>query len=86
MMARMSILLLWLWPAWVLADAGQENLPSVEDSIREIDTNHDGQVSITEIRAYLERKHGKGYEQELLNQMETKANASCGSPFSRSFY
>ena len=68
-----------------LAD-GQPQLPSVEDNIRALDADHDGQVSIAEIRAYLEAKYGKGYRQALLEDMETKANTSCGTPFSRSFY
>lgn len=77
------LLLLWLWPVLALADADP---PSVEDNIRALDTDHDGQVSITEIRAFLEAKYGKGYEQAVLDEMEKKAANSCGSPFSRSFY
>lgn len=80
------LLLLCLWPAWAIADAETQPELSVEETIRLIDTNHDGQVSMSEIRAYLEAKHGKNYEQTLLTEMETKANTSCGSPFSRSFY
>jgi len=85
MKARM-LFLLCLWPAWAFADAASQPELSVEETIRLVDTNHDGQVSMTEIRVYLETKHGKGYEQTLLTEMETKANTSCGSPFSRSFY
>ena len=78
------IFLLMCLPVVALAE---ENLPSVEDNIRAMDTDHDGLVTATEIRAYLEAKNGKGYRQELLDEMEIKAGAkSCASPFSRSFY
>lgn len=61
--------------------------PSVEDNIRAMDTDHDGMVSIAEIRAYLESRNGKDYRQELLDDMQARADAkSCASPFSRSFY
>lgn len=81
------LLLICLWPALgTAADAVQPQELSVDERLRLIDTDHDGQVSVSEIRAYLEAKHGKGYEQTLLTEMETKANTSCGSPFSRSFY
>lgn len=79
------LLFLCLLPAMTLAD-GQPPTPSVEDNIRALDTDRDGQVSVSEIRAYLETKYGKGYERALLHDMETKANTSCGTPFSRSFY
>ena len=82
------LLLLSLWPVLVLADtaAPDEPVASTEDQLHMLDTNHDGQVSMSEIRAYLEARNGKGYEQTLLTDMETKANTSCGTPFSRSFY
>ena len=83
MPSRLIFLLMCL-PVVALAE---ENLPSVEDNIRAMDTDHDGLVTATEIRAYLEAKNGKGYRQELLDEMEIKAGAkSCASPFSRSFY
>lgn len=83
-MMKFFPLLLCLVPVVSFAE---EALPTVEDNIRAMDTDHDGQVSVTEVRAFLEFKHGKGYEQALLQDMQAKAESkSCGSPFSRSLY
>jgi Ca2+-binding EF-hand superfamily protein len=83
-MPKLSALLLCLLPA--LAVAG-ESSPSVEESIKIMDTDHDGQVTVSEVRAFLESQHGKGYKQALLEEMEIKAGLkSCGSPFSKSQY
>ncbi|MGJ0535036.1 MAG: hypothetical protein ACR65W_17505 [Methylocystis sp.] len=77
--------------ALVSSPAGAEEsfapAASVEDNIRNMDKDHDGMVSISEVRAYLEAQNGKGYRSELLDEMSAKADArSCASPFSRSFY
>jgi hypothetical protein len=83
-MCKLLILMLGLLPLWGWAD---DVSPSVEDNIRIMDTDHDGQVTVTELRAYLQAKYGKGYQQALLEQMEMKSGTkSCGSPFSQSLY
>lgn len=83
-MPNLLLFLMLISPLAVLAD---DATPSVEDNIRAMDTNHDGMVTVTEVRAYLEARSGKGYKHELLDEMEAKANSkSCASPFSQSFY
>jgi hypothetical protein len=58
--------------------------PSVADNIRAMDTDHDGQVSVSEIKVYLQKKYGADYQKDLLELMEKRANAkSCGSSFTR---
>ena len=58
------------------------NEPSVADNIRAMDADHDSQVSVSEIRDYLQKKYGADYEQDLLALMVRRANAkSCGSSF-----
>ena len=60
---------------------------SVADNIKAMDVDHDGIVSVHEMRAYIESKHGEGYKQSLFDAMEASANSrSCGSPFSGSLY
>lgn len=60
---------------------------SVEQNIKAMDTDGDGQVTVSEMRAWLEAHHGKGYQQALLDEMEIRAGLkSCGSPFTRSLY
>ena len=83
-MLKFSVLLLCLFPVLVFAE---EQIPSFEDNIKVMDTDRDGQVTVSEVRAFLETEHGKGYKQVLLEEMETKAGTkSCGSPFSKSLY
>ena len=82
-MKAFALLLISLLPLAAWAESPQ--VPeSVEDAIRIMDKDHDGQVSVLEVRAYLEAKHGKGYEQALMDEWETRAGIrSCGSPFTR---
>lgn len=62
-------------------------VPSVEDNLREMDRDRNGLVTVSEVRAYLELKHGKGYEKSILDKMQSaERGASCGTPFAQSFY
>lgn len=84
---RFYLLLSLLISSPVWAVEGSAPAPSIEDNIHDMDKDHDGMVSMTEIRASLEARNGKGYRSELLDEMTAKADArSCSSPFSRSFY
>jgi len=39
------------------------------------------------VRAFLELKHGKGYEKELLDKLEASASGkSCSTPFAKELY
>ena len=81
------LLLTLLIPAAVWAVENDAPALSVEDNIRNMDKDHDGMVSMNEIRTYLEAQNGKGYRGELLDEMTARADGrSCSSPFSRSFY
>ena len=61
--------------------------PSVADNIATMDKDHDGIVTVHEVREFIESKHGKGYEKTVFDAMERSAeNRSCGSSFSRSLY
>ncbi|MDR2875143.1 MAG: hypothetical protein LBV44_04365 [Methylobacillus sp.] len=60
---------------------------SVEENIRKMDKDHDGMVSLAEIRDYLESQNKNGERQDLLDELSIRAESrSCASPFSRSFY
>jgi hypothetical protein len=81
---KICVVLLMLLALPTLAATSEE--PSVADNIRAMDTDHDGQVSVSEIKAYLQKKYGEDYQKELLDLMERRANAkSCGSSFTRPF-
>lgn len=73
-----------------VAQAGQLAVPaepSVEDNIRAMDKDHDGIVTVYEVRAFIEARHGKGYKQEALDEMESSARGkSCSTPFAKSLY
>lgn len=69
-----------------LADDAK-SLVSVEENMREMDKDKDGMVSVQEVRAALEARHGNGYEQALLADLEASAaGRSCSTPFAQNFY
>jgi hypothetical protein len=75
-------------PLLVLADnAATVPASGVEGNIQVLDKDHDGMVTVFEIRAFIEARHGKQYQQEVLDDMESSASGkSCSSPFAKSRY
>ncbi len=70
-------------------DAPYSSLPymTVAESIAAMDTDHDGIVTVHEMRVFIESVHGKGYQGKVFDDMEKSAeNRSCGSSFSKSLY
>lgn len=60
---------------------------TVAESIAAMDTDHDGIVSVHEIRVFIESTHGKGYQGKVFDDMEKSAeNRSCCSSFAKSLY
>jgi hypothetical protein len=75
--------------AYAKEDAPYFSLPymTVAESIAAMDTDHDGIVSVHEIRVFIESTHGKGYQGKVFDDMEKSAeNRSCGSSFTKSLY
>jgi len=61
--------------------------PSVQDNIRQMDKDHDGIVTVYEVRAFMEARHGAGYEKDLMDSLVSSAQGkSCATPFAKSFY
>ncbi len=61
--------------------------PSLEDNVLAMDTDKNGYADVFEVRAYLELKHGKGYQKEVLDRMEASASSkSCGTTFANDLY
>jgi hypothetical protein len=84
-----------LLSAWLLAlpalcmaeDAIALSFPSVEDNIRAMDHDRDGMVTVYEVRAFIEAKHGKDYKKDVLDEMESTASGkSCSTPSAKSHY
>ena len=71
-------------PLLVLAE---ETVPesSVEDNIRNMDKDGDGMVTVYEVHALIEAKHGKGYKKEVLDNTSA-SGTSCTTPFAKSVY
>ena len=70
-------------------EAPYSSLPymTVAESIAAMDTDHDGIVSVHEIRVFIESTRGKGYQGKVFDDMEKSAeNRSCGSSFAKSLY
>ena len=61
--------------------------PSLEDNVVAMDTDKNGFADVYEVRAFLELKHGKGYQKEVLDKMEASASGkSCSTPFAKDLY
>jgi hypothetical protein len=61
--------------------------PTVEDNVTAMDTDKNGFADASEVRAFLELKHGKGYQSELLEKFAASIKGtSCATPFAKSFY
>ena len=61
--------------------------PSLEDNVIAMDTDKNGFADVYEVRAFLELKHGKGYQKEVLDKMEASASGkSCSTPFAKDLY
>ncbi len=82
-------MLLLIGPAFAADEAQYTLVPfmSVSERIAAMDTDHDGIVTVHEVRVFIESKHVKGYQQKVFDAMEKAAeNRSCGSSFSKSLY
>lgn len=61
--------------------------PTLEDQVAFMDTDKNGFADVTEVRAFLEKIHGEGYEQALLGKLEASARRqSCSTPFAKALY
>ena len=61
--------------------------PTLEDNVALMDTDKNGFADVFEVRAFLELKHGKGYEKDLLDKWEASASGkSCSTPFAKELY
>jgi hypothetical protein len=71
-----------------LTDANGKYIgPSVEDQVALMDKDHNGFADVFEVRAYLEKQHGVGYQKELLDKWESSASGkSCSTPFAKELY
>lgn len=72
----------------VLTDTqGRYTGPTVEDNVVSMDTDKNGFADASEVRAFLELKHGKGYESEILERFEASIKGtSCGTPFASTLH
>lgn len=61
--------------------------PTLEDNVALMDTDKNGFADVYEVRAFLEVKHGKGYQKDLLDKWEASASGkSCSTPFAKELY
>ena len=66
---------------------GRYSGPSLEDQVALMDTDRNGFADVFEVRAYLEKQHGKGYQKELLDKWESSASGkSCSTPFAKELF
>jgi hypothetical protein len=61
--------------------------PTVEENIVAMDSDKNGFADVLEVRAFLELKHGKGFEKDLLDRWELHSQgSSCHAPFVKELY
>ena len=61
--------------------------PTVEDQVSLMDKDRNGFADVFEVRAYLEKQHGVGYQKELLDRWEASVSGkSCSTPFAKELY
>ena len=66
---------------------GKYTGPTLEDNVALMDTDKNGFADVYEVRTFLEAKHGKGYEKDLLDKWEASASGkSCSTPFAKELY
>lgn len=66
---------------------GRYTGPSVEDNVAKMDSDKNGFADVFEVRAFLELKHGKDYQKDLLDKWEASASGkSCSTPFAKDLY
>jgi hypothetical protein len=83
-MKKLPLLLLMLCLPAIAAD--EILVPTVEDNLRDMDKDRNGIVTVSEVRVFIESKHGKDYEKALLDKMEGASGQSCGTAFAQSLY
>lgn len=60
---------------------------SVEDNMRAMDGDEDGQVSVLEVRTFIQARHGLNYQAYVLDEMASSAyGKSCATPFAQPLY
>lgn len=85
-------LVLFLLPNTVIAETVSSTVAArdyltVEENIALMDKDKNGFADVYEVRAYLEKMHGEGYEKEELDFLVSTAKGkSCTTPFAKALY
>ena len=63
---------------------GKYTGPNVEQNVVSMDTDKNGFADVDEVRAFLQLKHGKDYQKNVLDRWLVAAKGqSCGTSFSK---
>lgn len=82
----------FLLPNAVMAETASSTVEArdyltVEENIALMDKDKNGFADVYEVRAYLEKMHGEGYEKaELDFLVSTAKGKSCSTPFAKALY
>ncbi len=69
------------------AELGLPDFVTLEQNVQAMDENGDGIVTVYEVRRFIEAKHGKHYQVQALDEMESSASGkSCGTPFAKPLF
>jgi len=63
---------------------GKYTGPSVEQNVQTMDTDKNGFADVDEVRAFLQLKHGKDYQKNVLDKwLVASKGKSCGTNFAK---
>ena len=58
--------------------------PSVEDNVTKMDTDKNGFADVDEVRVFLQQRHGKDYQKDVLDHwLVASKGRSCGTNFAK---
>ena len=70
--------------AYLTDSAGKYVGPSVEDNVVKMDSDKNGFADVDEVRAFLQLKHGKDYQRNVLDRwLVASKGQSCGTNFAK---
>ena len=65
---------------------GKYTGPTLEQNVAKMDTDKNGFADVTEVRAFLAKKHGSDYQKAVLDRWEVKSlGGGCPIPFAKEF-
>ncbi len=70
--------------SYLTDSAGKYTGPSVEQNVQSMDSDKNGFADVDEVRAFLQQRHGKDYQKDVLDHwLVASKGHSCGTNFAK---